>query len=419
MPVISRPIITLSGVAALCDHALFTWFFRPIGGGFDAVGYLIGRDYLQMWAAPRFAAARGAAALSDFPAFSAAIPGLVGIPGLTSVWSYPPTALLLFTAFSFPSYWVSLAFWTAAGWAACVASAFALRGTRPAAPLLLLLAASPAAWLNTETGQNGAFTAALLVGGFALLGRRPALAGVLFGVLTFKPQLGIALAVGLLALEAWRTIVVACATALTLALVATLLFGLEPWLGYESVSIPYNARILAASYGGQKLLLVSLTSALTQAGLTLHVALAAQAVAALVVCAALWPAMRRTADPVRRLALVACATPLVTPYVWTYDLVALGAALALTLVDAPGRCPRWLLIVGYLSPALSMLLETFPGVATAPCLLALVFAGLIWEALASGTVDRGVGAAAQAKPRRETCSGQGRQADPACDAAAP
>lgn len=378
---LSRQTITLAAVAAILGFALCDWFFRPVGGGFDVLGYPLGRDFLPMWAAPQLAFERGAAMLTDIPAFAAALGERFGSAHIFGVWSYPPTAILLFMPFSLPSYWASLTLWTVAGSAASLGSAAALCRREHLRPALLLLVVSPAMWLNVETGQNGALTAALLMGGLALLERRPGWAGVLFGLMTFKPHIGVALAVALMAFRAWRAMAAAVATAAALASAATMLFGFEAWRGYVEVSVPYTARILAASYGGQKLLLVSLTSALTQAGLSLNAALVIQSVIAIPVLAALWAAARRTIDPLRRLALIAAATPLVSPYIWTYDLVGLGAALALRVVGDAGRCPRWILAIGYLSPALSMLCEIFGGVAIAPGLLGLVFVGLSWEAL--------------------------------------
>ena len=377
----SRSTALLAGVTAGLSFALWDWFFRPVGGGLDAVGYVVGRDFLPMWAAPRLAWASGIASLTDFPAFSATLSELVGVPRIAAIWSYPPTALLLLMPFGFPSYWASLALWTVAGWAVYLATASALHGSRPPAPALLLLVVSPAAWINMGTGQNGFIVAALLVGAFSNLRRRPWLAGVLFGLMTFKPHVGIALAVALAAIGAWRAIAAAVLTAALLALAATWTFGPQAWHAYATIATPYNMGVLAAPISGYRLLLVSLTSALTQVGFSVTAALAVQAAAAISVSATLWLAARRTADPIRLLALVAVATPLVSPYIWTYDLVALGAALALRFVADPGSCGRWILALGFLSPALSMLFQVFPGVPTAPCWLALTFAALVREAV--------------------------------------
>ena len=49
----------------------------------------------------------------------------------------------------------------------------------------------PAALWNVTAGQNGFLTAALIGGTLGLLERRPALAGVCLGLLTYKPQFGL------------------------------------------------------------------------------------------------------------------------------------------------------------------------------------------------------------------------------------
>ena len=65
--------------------------------------------------------------------------------------------------------------------------------------------ASPAVFINAMFGQNGALTAALLIGGL-LMPRRSGLilAGILFGLLTIKPHLGILVPFCLIASRNWR-----------------------------------------------------------------------------------------------------------------------------------------------------------------------------------------------------------------------
>src|SRR3546814_8773713 len=65
--------------------------------------------------------------------------------------------------------------------------------------LLLALLLAPATFANFSDGQNGFLTGALLIGGLRLLGTKPIVAGILFGILTVKPQLGIRLPFALLA----------------------------------------------------------------------------------------------------------------------------------------------------------------------------------------------------------------------------
>ena len=70
---------------------------------------------------------------------------------------------------------------------------------------LLIAAAFPAVFVNIGHGQNGFLTAALLGGALHLLDRRPWLAGVLIGLLAYKPQFGVLIPIALLASRRWST----------------------------------------------------------------------------------------------------------------------------------------------------------------------------------------------------------------------
>ena len=71
---------------------------------------------------------------------------------------------------------------------------------------------APATGITLISGQTGFLSGALMVGGLRLLPTRPALAGVLFGLLAYKPQLGVLVPVALVAMGAWRAIAAAAAT---------------------------------------------------------------------------------------------------------------------------------------------------------------------------------------------------------------
>src|SRR5262249_9694666 len=78
---------------------------------------------------------------------------------------------------------------------------------RHRADILLLIALALAAIVNIWCAQTGFWIAALLIGGLVPLDRRRILAGILFGILTIKPRLGLLLLLPLmLALTGrWRT----------------------------------------------------------------------------------------------------------------------------------------------------------------------------------------------------------------------
>jgi alpha-1,2-mannosyltransferase len=97
-------------------------------------------------------------------------------------------------------------------------------------PLWLVLAlAFPAVFVNLGHGHNGFLTAALIGAALVNLDRRPLLAGVLVGLLVYKPQFGIMFPLVFAATGRWRSFAAAAATVAGLALATTLAFGIPVW----------------------------------------------------------------------------------------------------------------------------------------------------------------------------------------------
>src|SRR5690606_37646255 len=96
----------------------------------------------------------------------------------------------------------------------------------------LLALGAPALVANVLVGQNGFLTAALI--GFALvfLQRRPVLAGICLGLLTYKPHFGILFPVALIAAGNWRAFFTAGVTAFALAAASVAVYGFAPWLAF-------------------------------------------------------------------------------------------------------------------------------------------------------------------------------------------
>ena len=202
---------------------------------------------------------------------------------------------------------------------------------------LLLLALTPACLINTIGGQNGFLSAALFLGGVLNIDRRPILSGVLIGLLTFKPHLGIVLPFALVALGAWRVIASAAVTALALFAISTAMFGLDAWRDYVAVVGPYQTELLRQFEGFYTTMMVSVLASGRQLGLSYSVALGIQLIVSLgVIALACW-AVQRIADPCARAFLLVTATLLATPYAFNYDMTALGAALVWVFV---GRLPH-------------------------------------------------------------------------------
>jgi hypothetical protein len=159
-------------------------FFMPSVDGFG--GTAIGRDFLNTWMGGRSALAEGPAAWFDFRVYNDLLRALIGITE-SYFWSYPPHVLLFIWPFGLMPYLPAFVLWTLGGFALFLYAAAAGGVERKH---VLFVAVAPAVAVNVFIGQNGFFTAAPLIGGLVNLDRRPVLAGVLFGILTIRPQLG-------------------------------------------------------------------------------------------------------------------------------------------------------------------------------------------------------------------------------------
>ncbi len=96
----------------------------------------------------------------------------------------------------------------------------------------LLVLASPAAYWTFGLGQNSFLTAALFGGGLLLVDRRPVLAGILFGLVCYKPHFGLLVPIALAAGGHWRAFAGATASVLLVVALSMGLFGWETWHTY-------------------------------------------------------------------------------------------------------------------------------------------------------------------------------------------
>jgi len=239
-------------------------------------------------------------------------------------WHYPPFFFAIaFVVAAFPYAW-GLAIWVAASLAAYLA---AMRAILPRPETLLIAAAFPGVFINIGHGQNGFLTAALLGGALQLLDRRPWLAGVLIGCLTYKPQFGILIPVALLAGGRWSTIAAAAATVAALLAVSFATLGGGVWHAFaDSMTFTQTVVLEQGGTGWEKI--QSIFSAARMWGASVHGAYAAQAALALTLAATLAWLWHGDAAFELKASALATASLLATPYVLDYDLVVLAVAIA-------------------------------------------------------------------------------------------
>jgi len=366
--------------------------YGPAAHGIDKIGYPIGRDFINNWAGPKIAFSGHMMTLYDFDAYTKAIGVLFGQPLPFHNWSYPPFSLLLYWPLGQMPYFVALGTWTIGLFAvyAFVASRFVARANRVTMVLVLLCA--PACLVNAVGGQNGFLTATLFLGAILALDRRPILAGVLIGLLTIKPQLGLVLPLALLSLRAWRTIASTLVTIIVLVAVSTAVFGFEPWRRYLFETSAYQLELLKQFHGFYTYMMCSVLSGARTLGAPFQVAALAQTFVAVPVALLSGLAVRWTADARQRAMILATAAPLVTPYAFNYDLTLVTVVIAWRLIEddmanRPGRTSLY--FVAWLTPVLLMPLN-MRAIPIAPLALLALFARTIADVAGPAGVSAGV-----------------------------
>jgi alpha-1,2-mannosyltransferase len=295
----------------------------PTHGTRLANGQPVGRDFLLFYATGTLVRQGRPAAAYDDAALSAAESAIVGMPITGLRWPYPPGLLLVTGALAHLPYLAAFVAWIAVGVGSLAFIAWRL--TRwAAAPVLLPLC--PAVSFCVMTGQFGILAAALAGAGFLALPRRPALAGVFFGILTLKLQLAVLLPFGLLGARAYRALAAMAATAGLLQIIGLGLFGTQTahaFLGQGS-----SALAVIAHAPGLLTRIPTVYSAGIEAGGGQAGALELQAATALLAVVVVWTVWRRTDDLALRALAWAAGLPLAVPYLFDYDLAIFVVPLA-------------------------------------------------------------------------------------------
>jgi glycosyl transferase family 87 len=239
-------------------------------------------------------------------------------------WHYPPFFFVVAFLVAALPYACGLALWLIASFAAYLA---AIRAILPRRETLLIAAAFPAVFINIGHGQNGFLTAALLGGALQLLDRRPWLAGMMIGLLAYKPQFGVMIPLALLASQRWSTIAAAAATIVTLIAISFVALGGNVWHAFfESMNFTQTIVLEQGGTGWEKI--QSAFSAARNWGADVHTAYAIQIALGLALAATLaWLWHSEAAFELKASAL-ATASLLATPYVLDYDLVVLAISIA-------------------------------------------------------------------------------------------
>ncbi len=243
--------------------------------------------------------------------------------------------------------------------------------------ILIPVLAYPAILINIGVGQNGLLTAALFGGATLLIDARPALAGVLFGAICYKPQFGVLIPFALIAGGRWRAVAAAAATVAGLVLASIALFGWNTWAAfldalagshtaYESGTVDVAA--MANIFGALRLI-----------GAGPAAAYAVQAIVTVSMAGLVAFVWRRDTSLPARAATLAAATVAAAPLALFYDLTVVGIAMCWLVRDARKSgflaWEKTLLLLIFLAPMFTRSFGTAWNLPVAAC-ATLVLIGL-------------------------------------------
>jgi len=306
--------------------AVIAGILLTANGNFAWDGKPIGTDFSNVYAAGLMANEGRAAEVWDWPKHFAVQDRVFG-PQLEHYfgWHYPPFFLLVASALAVFPYLGALFVSQIIG--------FALYFTMLKNMVseyegwLLPVIGFPAIFVNITHGHNGFLTAALFGWAFLVIEKRPWLAGIMIGLLAYKPQFGILIPIALLIGGYYRTFTGASVTVLVLGASVTAVYGFEIWPAFfQSLELTRGIILEQGATGWFKIQSVFSFVMLWTESLSLAYAL--QGLLALAVLVVVCIAFRFPNAIEDRASLIIIGSLLVTPYSLDYDLVGLAPAIA-------------------------------------------------------------------------------------------
>ena len=304
-------------------------------------------DYFAFRSFARFVQLHPPGMIYDYPLLQK----FQGTSTVTFPYFYQPQMLLLVWPLAHLPYVPGYAFWMLPGMTICAIVLWFAERNVLAVIAVLVGPSTLLIWIN---GQSSMVQAGLMFGGFLLLPRRPGLAGVLFGLMIYKPQLAVLVPVALLASRQWRTIAVACVTAALFLSASAAAFGVGVWASWWH-HLPTIGTTIAWKTVELSRVMATITANLLMFGATPTQAHIVQAVSTLTMVTLVWRCFRERVCMLGA-ALVGAGTFLATPFAFGYDLAVFNLAVIITASERWRRGGSFsfleivILVLGFLLP---------------------------------------------------------------------
>jgi hypothetical protein len=291
-------------------------------------------DFGWMWLSGKFAASGIVEKIFDYTTFSAAQFTLFGpqnCPFFTP-FVYPPTYLFFTYALGFLPYVVAFAAWVLVTLCLYGAAVYAII---PRSTTVIAAMAPFAVAVNIDFAHNGFLTAGLIGFSLVLLERRPWLAGIFLGLLTYKPHIGVLFPLALAASRNWRVLASAILASAILAIGAVLAFGPEGWLSFFHTLLDRESSLSPDT--AVPLALHSVFGLLRWIETGAQVSWGGQIVVAVIVPLMVWVVWAKPFPFSLKAAVLCIGSAMVSPYILFYDLCILSVAVLFFVRDGITR----------------------------------------------------------------------------------
>jgi arabinofuranan 3-O-arabinosyltransferase len=331
--IFTEPNLQLYGFGTAWAWAVFALWSLLGGSIMGGDGLLRSIDFCWIWVSGKFAVSNHPALIYDAAAFTAAEDASFGT-GICPFrhFSYPPTSLFFTYPLGALSYPTAFVVWISATLVLYLSAVYAIIPR----PVALIAALTPMTVpLNVVSGHNGFLTAGLVGWSLVCMERRPWASGILFGLLTYKPQFGLLIPFALAASRNWRVLAGAAAISVLLAAAAAIAFGYQGWPGFFDLLSSRNSSL--SPDGEVELSLQSVYGLLHWAGASAWLSWAAHSALAVVAAVATCVAWAKPIPYSLKAAILGSAAVAVTPYVLQYDLCILSIPVAFLVKDGCSR----------------------------------------------------------------------------------
>lgn len=292
-------------------------------GQFDRFGRVLGTDFVSYYGAAKLALSGQASLVYDLAAHFHAEKLAVGA-NLERYYGffYPPTFLLILMPLGVLPYLLAFLVWQAVTLVFVVLMLVKMAGRGEA---IMLTLAFPAVLVGFVHGQNAFLTTGLLVGALYYTDRKPIVAGLMIGLLTLKPHLGVLIPFYLIISGRWRVFSSAVVTTLCYVILSWAVFGSDVWIAFFANLNTPTVVLTEGIVAFHKM--QSFFSTLRSLGLEPGIAYLLHSILALVGFGSVVWIWSQKVDIRLHSAALGVGTLIVSPFVLDYDLMILAVPI--------------------------------------------------------------------------------------------